>query len=190
MLSLRKGGHRDLEKYYSLLEMDFDSRELLPRLAIHKAMIQGEQEFLIIFDEETKMDVAYALIGCKSLYGYALVKYFGVMPWYRGQGMGVEAMRLINKRYMNKQGLIAELTSFDDEDGSYLRKLKKFFSRFGYVNIACDYKLGGAEVTLMVKPLKGTTELEPVAHRVILDFYTRCLSMSALRKMVDIKPIK
>ena len=28
MLTLRKGGHRDLERYYGLMEVDFDSEEL------------------------------------------------------------------------------------------------------------------------------------------------------------------
>lgn len=44
MVSIRKGGHRDLERYYPAMEMDFDSEELLPKLAIHKAMMAGEQE--------------------------------------------------------------------------------------------------------------------------------------------------
>ena len=30
MLNIKKGGHRDLERYFTLIEMDFDSEELLP----------------------------------------------------------------------------------------------------------------------------------------------------------------
>ena len=33
MLKLRKGGHRELEKYYGLMEIDFDSEELMSKLA-------------------------------------------------------------------------------------------------------------------------------------------------------------
>ena len=44
MLKLRKCSHKDLEKYYSLFEVDFDSEELLPKLSIHRAMLKGEQE--------------------------------------------------------------------------------------------------------------------------------------------------
>ena len=33
MLTLQKAGHRDLERYYPLLETDFDSEELVGKLA-------------------------------------------------------------------------------------------------------------------------------------------------------------
>lgn len=91
MLNIRKGGHRELQRYYTLMEMDFDRRELLPRLAIHKALLNGDQELLVIYDDESRMDLAYALVCCRGLYGYVLLKYFGVLPWYRDQGLGVEA---------------------------------------------------------------------------------------------------
>lgn len=190
MFVLRKAGHRELQRYYSLIDLDFDKRELLPRLAIHRAMLKGEMELLVLSDEQSQMDVAYALVMHKNLYGYVLVKYLAVMPWCRERGIGVELMRALNKRYADRQGILAELTSFDDEDGAYLKKLQKFFARFGYVQVPCDYKLGGEPVFLMVKPIKGTWELSQVAHRIIRDFYSRCLSPLAMEKMVDIRPMK
>lgn len=190
MFTLRKAGHRELERYYSLMELDFDKRELLPRLVIHRAMLKGEMELLALCDEESQIDAAYALVLQKGLYGYVLLKYAAVMPWCRGRGIGVELMRAINKRYAGRQGILAELTSFDDEGGAYLKKLQKFFARFGYVEVPCDYRLGGEPVFLMVKPIKGTWELTPVAHRIIRDFYSRCLSPLAMEKMVDIRPLR
>ncbi len=189
MLNIRKGGHRELERYYSLMELDFDKKELLPKLAIHRAMMKGEMELLVFSDSQAGMDMAYALVFCRGLYGYVLLKYIAVMPWCREQGLGVEAMRALNKRYADRQGILAELTTFEDEDGSYLRKLQKFFARFGYVQVPCDYRLGGAPVFLMVKPIRGTWELAPVAHRIIRDFYSRCLNLFAVDKMVDIRPL-
>ena len=144
MLNIRKGGHRELERYYSLMELDFDKKELLPKLAIHRAMMKGEMELLVFSDPQAGMDMAYALVFCRGLYGYVLLKYIAVMPWCREQGLGVEAMRALNKRYADRQGILAELTAFEDEDGSYLRKLQKFFARFGYVQVPCDYRLGGS----------------------------------------------
>lgn len=188
-MKIRKGGHRDLERVYSLMELDFDKRELLGKLSIHRALSNGSQELLVFTDENTGMDAAYALVFCKGIYGYVLLKYFGVMPWFRGKGVGVEAMRLINKRYAEKQGILAELTAFDDEDGSYLKKLKKFFARFGYVDVDSDYRLGGAPVQLMVKPIRGPWELSAVAHRIIPDFYSRCINAFAMEKLVDIRPL-
>ena len=188
-MQIRKGGHVDLERYYSAMEIDFDEKELLSRWSIHRAVSAGDQELLIFSDEQTGLDVGYALVMCRSLYGYVLLKYFGIFPWYRGKGQGIEAMRLINKRYADRQGILAELTAFDDSEGELLRKLKKFFARFGYVVIRSDYRLGGAPVTLMVKPIQGEWDIAPIAHRVIRDVYSRCLRADRYSRMVDIKPV-
>ena len=190
MLSIRKCGHKELERYYQLFEMDFDSQEILPKIAVHKALMNGSFELIAVYDEETKMDLAFALVGCKSLYGYVLLKYLSVMPWCRDQGIGIEAMRLINKRYADRQGIIAELTEYSEDDPTRRRKLTKFFARFGYVEVESDYHIGGGDVKVMVKPIKGTAELEPVLHRVIPDFYSRFLSPFTMERMVKIRALK
>ncbi len=189
MLQIRKGGHRDLERYYNVFDLDFDKKELLPKLSLHRAISKGDVELLIVYDEESRIEVAYALTLCRGLYGYVLLKYFGVLPWYRGKGLGIQAMRLLNKYYAEKQGLLAELTVFDPEDKDTLRKLRKFFSRFGYEEVKSDYRLAGAAVTLMVKPLRGTAEIAPVAHRILRDLYSRVLSGEKLEKTVDIRRV-
>ena len=190
MLSIRKCGHKELERYYQLFEMDFDSQEILPKIAVHKALMNGSFELIAVYDEETKMDLAFALVGCKSLYGYVLLKYLSVMPWCRDQGIGIEAMRLINKRYADRQGIIAELTEYSEDDPARRRKLTKFFARFGYVEVESDYHIGGGDVKVMVKPIKGTAELEPVLHRVIPDFYSLFLSPFTMERMVKIRALK
>lgn len=190
MLKLRKGGHKELEKYYGLMEIDFDSEELFSKLTIHKAMLNSDMELVILYDEDSRMDIGYALVCLKNLYGYVLLKYMAVMPWYRGRGFGVELMRQLNKRYANTQGILAELTEFPDEDEDRLKKLRKFFSRFGYEEVAVDYTISGTRANLYVKPICGTAEIAPVAHRIVRDFYARCLNAFALEKMIDIKPLK
>ena len=190
MLALRTGGHRELERLYSAFELDFDRRELLPKISIHKAMMAGDQELLVFYDEESGITAGYALVMVRGVYGYVLLKYFGILQWFREQGLGIQAMRLLNKRYADRQGILAELTVFDDADGDYLRKLRKFFARFGYQDVRSDYRLGGAPVDLMVKPIRGTAEIAPVAHRMIADFYSRCLRPVSFAKMVDIRPLK
>ena len=187
MLTIRKGGHVELERFYSAMEIDFDAKELIGKWSIHRAMSAGDVELLLFTDEESRIDVGYALVVSRGLYGYALLKYFAILPWYRGKGLGIEAMRLLNKRYSDRQGLLAELTAFEDENGDYLRKLRKFFARFGYQDVESDYRLGGAKVDLMVKPIKGTTDIAPIAHRMIRDFYSRCLRPVGYAKMIDIR---
>ena len=78
MIALRKGGHRDLERYYAAMQMDFDSEELLPKLAIHKAMMSGDQELLVVYDDESQLELGYALVCIRNLYGYVLLKYFAI----------------------------------------------------------------------------------------------------------------
>ena len=191
MLTLRKGGHRDLERYYGLMEVDFDSEELIGKLAIHRALSKGEAELLIAYDDETKLEGAYALTVCRGLYGYVLLKYMAVFPWYRGRGLGVETMRLIHRRYAEKQGVIAELTEFDDPEPEHLKKLFRFFKRFGYEEIASDYRISGTTAHVLVKPIRGEGEdITPVYHRVLADFYTRVLSPAAMARMIDLKPVE
>lgn len=189
MLKLRECTHGELEKYYGLFEVDFDSEELLPKLSIHRSMLKGEQELIAMYDEESGMDIGIALVCTKSLYGYVLLKYISILPWYRNKGLGVEMMRLINKRYAERQGIIAELTEFEDEYPNHLKKLIKFFARFGYVEVKSDYRIGGVTAHVFVKPLQGTEEIAPVYHRIITDYYSRCLNPFAMERMIDIRPV-
>ena len=189
MLKLEKAGHRDLERYYPLLETDFDSEELLGRLPIHTGMMNGSIEFLVLRDEESRMDAGYALVLTKNLYGYVDLKYFAVMPWFRGRGFGIQLMREINRRYADRQGIIAELTEFDDPDPDRLKKLRKFFHRFGYEEIQSNYTINGVKANLLVKPIKSSADLTPVAQRVIPNFYTRFMSDNALWSMINIKKV-
>lgn len=190
MFKLRDGGHKDLEKYYSLMEIDYDSEELLGKLALHKALLNGDHELVVMYDEQSGMEVGYALLFVKNLYGYVLLKYMAVVPWLRGRGIGVELMRLINRRYAQKQGILAELSYFPDEDENRMKKLIKFFSRFGYEKLGLDYTISGTQADLWVKPLLGRADISPVAHRIIRDFYTRCMNPFAVDAMIDIKPAK
>jgi len=188
MLKLRACGHRDLERIYPAFELDFDKKELLPKLGVHKALLRGDAELLAVYDEDTGIEVAYALVGVRSLYGYVWLKYFSVSPWYRDKGLGVQAMRLINRRYADRQGILAELTAFGDEDGSTLRKLRRFFARFGYVEIPSDVTIGGEKACVVVKPLQGSEEISPYVHRILRDFYSRVLTGVGMQRMVELRP--
>ena len=191
MLTLRECGHRDMEHVWSLFDLDFDKKELLPRLGVHKAMLKGDMELLAVTDEESRIDLAYLLVGCRGLYGYVWLKYLDVIPFYREKGLGLEAMRLLHRRYADRQGIVTEITDFSGEDsGETLRAQRKFFARFGYEEIESDLRLGGAEDHIMVKPIRGSAAISPVIHRVMLDFYSRVLTPAALERMVEIRPVK
>ena len=187
MLKLIKVGHREMQRYYPLMETDFDSEELIGRLAMHKGISNGSIDFLVFREEESGMDAGYAVVLTKNLYGYVDLKYFAVMPWFRGRGLGVQLMRELNRRYADTQGIIAELTEFDDPDPDRLKKLRKFFARFGYEEIKSDCTIRGVKDNLLVKPIRGSADLTPVIHRVLPDFYTRFMTPTAFWRMMDIK---
>ena len=190
MLKLIKVGHREMQRYYPLMETDFDSEELIGRLAMHKGISNGSIDFLVYREEESGMDAGYAVVLTKNLYGYVDLKYFAVMPWFRGRGLGVQLMRELNRRYADTQGIIAELTEFDDPDPDRLKKLRKFFNRFGYEEIASDYRISGTAAHVLVKPIRGEGEdITPVYHRVLTDFYTRVLTPGAMARMIDLRPV-
>ena len=186
MLAIRKGGHRDLERYYSMMEIDFDSEELFGRLTLHSALLKGEAELLVFFDDESKMELGYAFAATNNLYGYVLLKYFGIFPWYREHGLGVEAMRLINKRYADKQGIVAEITDFPDQDEDHQKKLFRFFARFGYVEVNCACSINGTTDHIWVKPIKGTADISPVCRRILSDFYRRLTGGAEAAKIPDV----
>ena len=189
-MNLRVCGHRELEHVYSLFELDFDKKELLPRLGIHRAMLRGDMELLAVTEEESRIDAAYLLVGCRGLYGYVWLKYLDVIPFYRDRGLGVEAMRLLHRRYADRQGIVTEITDFSEgEQGEVLRRQRKFFARFGYEELASDLTLGGVKDHVLVKPIRGSAEISPILHRVMLDFYSRVLSPFALERMIEIRPV-
>lgn len=185
MLTIREIGASDVSRWYSALQSDFDAKELLPRRAIRKAIRSGAQEFLLFVDEETGIPQGYALCAIKNVYGYVLLKYFGIFSWFQGKGVGIEAMRLLHKRYADRQGILAELTVFDNSDnGEYLKKLQRFFRRFGYQDVPFSYRIGGAKVFLTAKPIRGTAEIAKIAPRILTDFYSRCLRPSEMTAML------
>ena len=189
MLKVREATMSELGRWYSALETDFDERELFPLAAIRRAVRRGDQEFLLFEEEESGLTVGYALVCTRNVYGYVLLKYFGIFPWYREHGIGIQAMRLLNRRYAGRQGILAELTAFDDsEDEAYLKKLRRFFQRFGYIEVPAGYRLGGADVSLYVKRCCGTPEIAPVARRMVLDFYARCLRPTQWEQMITFFP--
>ncbi|MBP5743547.1 MAG: hypothetical protein J6W44_01370 [Oscillospiraceae bacterium] len=188
MLKMRNAARAEINRYYNAVEMDFDERERIPLKNIRRAVSGGNAVFHLFYDDKSNIVLGYAFCLTKSVYGYVLLKYFDILPWYRERGVGVEAMRLLHKQYADRQGILAELAVFDDSDsGDYLRKLKRFFARFGYREVPCDYRIGGADAALTVKPIQGTAELAPIAPRLLADLYSRCLSAAQMRNMLSFR---
>ncbi|MCR5664835.1 MAG: GNAT family N-acetyltransferase [Oscillospiraceae bacterium] len=181
MLELHVCTQREIARFYPLFELDFDKKELPPRIAVHRAALRGDAELLSLRDSETGSDLGFALVGCRGVYGYVWLKAFCVAPFLRGQGLGVELMRLLNRRYADRQGLVAELTAFGERaENSAQYKLRRFFRRFGYEEQPLAVTVGGAPASVFVKPLRGSAELGASLRRVLLDFYGRFYSPAGI----------
>ena len=173
MIKLRRGKWTDLKKYYTMMEVDFDSKELLGKLVMLKGIIENSADLWVAYEDESRIDVGYAFVLSKNVYNYVILKYMGVFPWYREKGVGKDIMRLLIPEYKDKNGIIVEIPVFEENDELQINKLRHFFERFGFVNVDSDYRIGGAPVILMCKSINGTAEISDIAHRIITDIYTR-----------------
>lgn len=185
MLKIRKGTQKELSKYYTMMEVDFDERELIGKIPLQLAMLKGNLDFYVAYDTKTRTDIGYALVFKKSIYDYVLIKYLGIFPWYRANGVGNEFLNLLLQEYPEKKGVIAEIPVFEENGDQQINKLKSFFAKHGFVNVKCSYRISGAEVILMCKPVKGETDISPIAHRIIKDIYSEYMP----EEKVDIEKI-
>ena len=53
-----------------------------------------------------------------------------------------------------------------------------------------NFTIRGVKDNLLVKQIRGSADLTPVAQRVLPDFYTRFMTPTAFWRMMDIKSVK
>ena len=186
MIKIRKGTRAELRKYYTVMEIDFDEKELLGKQTMQKGLAEGSLDMWVAYEDESGIDIAYAVVLPKCVYGYAIIKYLGVFPWYRNKGVGTDVMRLLLAEYKDTTGLIAEIPVFEENDDEQITRLRNFFKRFGFEEVKADYRIGGAPVILMCRPVTGTADIAPVSHRIITDIYTRFIPV----EQIDIHKLK
>lgn len=184
---IKLGYPSDLGRIYKKMRADFHVFERVPGPLMRRSMAAGVQELLLFADERGR-EAGYAFCATKSAYGYVLLNYLAVDGARRGGGVGSAALSLLSERYADRQGLIIELTDVPGEEEDMKRR-HAFYERAGFADVSCDYRLAGKRAFLMVKPLSGTAEISPVAHRIITDFYARMLPGALLDRVVRAEPI-
>ena len=186
MLRLKKCSYKEMHNYYGMMEQDFNKTILPPEIVFHKALFQHQIELVVVMDDTIKVAIAYAIVCPKSLYGYAMLMYFAVMPWYRDKGLGTEAMRLIDRRYSRLQGILVEIPQGDSADAA-----ADFFGRLGYKTVKCGpYTHSGVPTKIMARLPEGAPSPAPVMHRVIPELYTHIYSDTTVGKLINIQPAK
>jgi GNAT superfamily N-acetyltransferase len=186
---LRKGDLRDIHEIYRRsMKKEFHRFERMPEWLALGASARGAQELLLLSNEQG-LDVGYLFCVKNSLYGYVLINYLAIFPEYRGGGYGGIALELAADYYSDRQGLIVELTNTPGEEEDTWRR-QRFYSRWGFEEIPSDYKLGGVETFLMVKPLRGPAQIGSIAHLVIPEIYRTVAPDFMVRRAVEIQPVE
>jgi len=189
MLRLKRGSYKEMHQYYANMQQDFEKDELLPEIVFHKAIFQKQADLVLVQDDSIKVTIAYALVCPNSLYGYGLIWYFAVLPWYRGKGLGTEAIKLINRHYGKLRGLLLEVTEVPDTETANRRI--KFYNNLGYRVVKCGpFKLNGINTKIMVRQSASMPDPGPAMHRILPEIYSHLVSDTTIEKIIDIKPLK
>lgn len=186
MLVLSKAKNKDIRSYYGLLRYEFRKPELVPHLNIQSAVRRDEMELLLIHDDKLNVVVAYAFVSHKSMYGYPLINYFCVMPWYREGGFKENSLHLIIERYKDKQGLLIELPEYSGGEINYESSLE-FYKNFGFEEIPCKYYKNGVKTHILNCPLKSKKSAEGIIGRVIPEIYERSIGSAVLLRNIRIE---
>ena len=180
-------GARALHRIYRCLRRDFHVYERIPEPLLALAVARGRQACFSIRDEAGQ-EYGYAFCCVCSLYGYVLLNYLAIHPEHRGQGVGSAALELLARRFSQRQGLLLELTESPGEEAE-LEARRRLYRRHGFVDVPCDYRLAGVPCRLMCRPLQGTADLAPVAHRILPEIYSQTIpGRWLLEKIVVTRP--
>ncbi len=189
MLRLRKAGFKDMHEIYNMMKADFDEGEMVPEIVFQKALFQKDAELVLVADDTIKITIAYALVCPNSLYGYGLLWYFAVLPWYRGKGLGTEAIRLINQKYGRLRGMMLEVTETPDRETANRRI--KFYEKNGYRVVRTgECRLNGIPMRIMVRQGADMPDPGPYMHRILPEIYGHMFSQPMVDKLLDITPSK
>lgn len=189
MLKLKKAGCTEMHKYYAIMQEDFSKDELVPEIVFQKSLFQRSADLLLVVDDTIGVTIAYALVCPKSLYGYGLLWFFAVLPWYRGRGLGTEAMKLINQKYGRLRGMMLEITEVPD--AATANRRIRFYNNVGYRVVKTgDIKLNGIPMKLMVRQPASAPDPGPYIHRILPEIYSHMFSEPMVEKLLDIQPLK
>ncbi len=167
---ITNGGHRDIQRIYPLMELEFPKSELFPQMVLQAGILSGAMEMLIMNTEEG-LETAYAFLQTKSMYGYVMISFLSVYPTMRGRGVGEEFLSLIKSRYSDAQGILLEVTDPRDQDGEKSKKLRAYYERQGWREVDCEYEVNGEPATLLNYAVKGPEDIELAARRIVYNLF-------------------
>lgn len=148
-LHLRKALPLELPFIESLYEEAFPAIERKPFPLLLERQEQGTVEILIIVAREEALERPVGLAICAFGGDLVLLDYFAMDPGTRGQGMGGEALKLLQNRYgRGGKRFFLEIEPPDPaaENNSQRIRRKRFYERHGFEDAGLRVWVAGAEL--------------------------------------------
>ena len=180
---IERGGHEDLHRVYPMMSYDFESWERPTEGEFHAAMLKGAE--LLLLKNGEGCECGYAMMLKSRGAEYVLLGWLGVYPTVRGHGVGGVFLSLLSEHCAALGGILLEVTKYPELEKA--RKLHAFYSRNGYADVACRYRLSGRGTALMYLPLQGPADISAVVKSVVRGVYECMYSEAALGRIVTIE---
>ena len=180
---LERGGHKDLQRVYPMMEFDFESWERPTQLEFQAALLKGA-ELLLLRDGEGR-ECGYAMMLKSRGAGYVLLGWLGVYPHVRGHGVGGQFLSLMADYYASYKGILLEVTKYPELEKA--RKLHNFYLRNGYTDVGCEYLLYGEGASLMYRRLLGPEDISADIRGIVRDMYLPLYNEREQEKYIQIK---
>lgn len=175
---IKKGGHKDLRRIYPMLEFDFPAQALVGQPGLHRALMRGAAELLLLKDENG-LERGYAVVFRQSLYGYVQLAYAGVYPTFRGQGAGSRFMALLRERYKGSRGI---LLMAPYREAAARERLGEFLARQGFGRLDSRGRVRGLDADILCLRLMGTADPSVAAPLILRDLCARVVPEPILDK--------
>lgn len=185
MLRVKTGGPKEMHDFYGLMQQDFNKETLPAEIVFLKALFNKQIELLLIADDTIKVTVAYAVVCTRSFYNYGFIWYFAVLPWYRGKGLGTEAMKLIHRRYGKMSGMILEVNESENANNQI-----DFFMKMGYKPAKGTYLHNDVKSKVLIRNNSGSLDPTSIVVRLLKEIYSHVFTDSTIKKIFDFSGLK
>lgn len=180
---IKRGGHADFARIWPMVEFDFRGEGLIEQRYLQRGMLNLSAELLLLKDLDG-VELGYAYVQKRSLYGYVLLAYLAVYPTFRGAGAGTRFLELIKEYYADRQGIFLEV--FGDVDEGAPRRRHALYEGLGWRDVHCDYKLLGTPSKLMLLPIKGPEDVTQKVRLIIRELYEGVLPYDKARSFYEL----
>ena len=169
---------KEMNKEYKQL---FPSSERKSYSTFNKLVKKGVCEFLRIKNDDTTVGF-FILVNVNN---YIQIDYFAIFERYQSSGYGSEAVKVLQKRYENCDGIFIEIEKVgmgENDVENILRKRRyNFYKRLGFIELGFDFYLFNVTYSICSYNFKEKDNID-LASNIMFDFYRACFNEKKLNK--------